>query len=77
MQGKLVEFKPPEGFVLPEGVGSGGEFDMVSTFRVKPDGNICLIQLGDTKMPGYSDKDMPMHKEGYGGYARGMMKEMS
>lgn len=76
MQGKLVEFKPPAGFVLPEGTGAEGEFDLVSTFRMKPNGNICLVMMGDHKMPGYSDSGAK-NKEGYGEYAKGMMKEMS
>jgi len=61
---KLVEFTPPDG-VVPEGTKSGEEFDLVSTFRVRPNGDICLVQIGDTKMPGYSDKDQPKGKPSY------------
>ncbi len=52
---KRVEFTPPAG-VVPEGTKAGEEFDLVSTYRVKSDGDICLIVIGDTNMPGYSDK---------------------
>ncbi len=61
---KPVEFKAPDG-VVPEGTKAGEEFDLVSTFRVKANGNICLVMLGDTKMPGYSDKDEPKGKASY------------
>ena len=53
---KRVEFKPPAG-VVPEGTMSGSTFEEVSTFRVKKNGDICLIAIGQKQMPGYSDKD--------------------
>jgi len=49
-----VEFKAPKG-VVPEDVQSGDTFDLVSTYRLKDNGEICLIQIGDTKMPGYEE----------------------
>lgn len=52
---KRIEFTPPAG-VVPEGTKAGEDFDLVSTFRVKNDGQICLVQVGDVKLPGYSDK---------------------
>jgi len=51
-----IEFTPPKG-VVPEGVSAGEEFDAVSTFRVKDGGEICLVQIGDVKMPGYGDRE--------------------
>lgn len=54
MMTKRVEFKAPDG-VVPEGTMAGEEFDAVSTYRVKDNGTICLVMLGDTKMPGYDD----------------------
>lgn len=53
---KRIEFKPPAG-VVPEGMESGSTFEEVSTFRVKSNGDICLIAIGEAQMPGYSDKD--------------------
>jgi len=53
---KRVEFTPPSG-VVPEGTKSGEEFDLVCTFRVKPDGDVCLVMMGDTKMPGYAERE--------------------
>jgi|KBSSwiStaDraftv2_1062776.scaffolds.fasta_scaffold310264_2 hypothetical protein len=52
---KRVEFKPPAG-VVPEGTKAGEEWDAVCTFRVKPNGDVCLVMLGDEKMPGYTEK---------------------
>lgn len=52
---KRIEFTPPAN-VVPEGTKAGEEFDLVCSFRVKPDGDVCLIQMGDEKLPGYSDK---------------------
>lgn len=49
-----VEFKPPKG-VVPEDVSSGDTFDLVTTYRLKPSGEICVIQIGDQKMPGYDE----------------------
>ena len=57
----LIEFKPPKG-VVPEDVGKGDTFDLVSTYRLKDNGEICLIQIGDHKMPGY-DEDECEHEE--------------
>lgn len=54
MMTKRVEFRPPDGAV-PEGTTAGEEFDSVCTFRVKDNGQICLVKLGDTEMPGYED----------------------
>ena len=67
---KKVEFVPPQGFTLPEGTQAGEDFDLVCTFRVK-DNKICLVQLGDTKMPGY-DKGRESRPD-YSEYAKPMM----
>lgn len=52
---KRVEFKAPEGFTLPEGKQAGDTFEEVATFKIKPDGSLCLVELGDVKMPGYGE----------------------
>lgn len=41
-----IEFDAPEGFELPEGVEVGKEFDLVATFKVKEDGEMCLQKVG-------------------------------
>ena len=76
-KGERVEFKPPEGFVAPE-ASETGEWDVVCTFRSKPDGTICLVQLGETKMPGYDGgKEARMEsKPNYSKYTQGMQGMM-
>lgn len=51
-----VEFQAPKG-VVPDDIKPGDTFDLVSTYRLKPSGEICLIQIGETKMPGYDEDD--------------------
>lgn len=70
MNEKRVEFRPPAGFILPEGVGRGDEFDSVCTFKVKEDGTICLTKLGNTPMPGYGKDKDSKHKQDYSGVAQ-------
>ncbi len=53
---KPVEFDPPPGLKTPDGVGEDEDWEMVSTFRTKADGQICIVKIGDVKMPGYDDK---------------------
>lgn len=69
-----VEFQPPAGAV-PEGLSVGDEFDLVCSFRVKPSGQICLIQLGEIKMPGYSE-DAKTH-DNYASEAKAMRGGMT
>ena len=68
---KRVEFTAPAGTV-PEGVKAGEEFDLVCTFRVTSGGQVCVIQMGDEKMPGYSDKP-DKGKPSYGDEHEAMM----
>lgn len=57
---KLIEFKMPKGFTLPEGTQAGNQFDEMATFRVKPNGDLCLVAVGDHKLPGYkTGEEMP------------------
>ena len=74
-----IEFKPPKG-VVPEDVTAGDTFDLVSTYRLKPNGEICLIQIGDHKMEGYEEdeyKDKSGGKrESYGNVMQSMQSAM-
>lgn len=56
---KRVEFKPPKGWIAPEGKSGSDTFDQLCTFRVKSNGDVCLIAMGETQMPGYEDKQLP------------------
>lgn len=75
MRAKPVEFQIPDGFTLPEGTQPGEDFDAVCSFRVKPNGTVCLTMLGDVKMPGYDSKESS-GKPRYDEYSRGMMEQM-
>lgn len=50
---KRIEFKIPAGFTVPEGTSAGDDFQEMATFRVKPGGTMCLVAIGEHKMPGY------------------------
>lgn len=54
---KRVEFTPPEGLATPEGKADGDTFEMMATFKIKKGGRVCLIAMGDFKMPGYDDQE--------------------
>lgn len=41
-----VEFPTPPGFTLPEGSTEGESFEMVGSFKLKPDGKMCLLSVG-------------------------------
>lgn len=72
--GKRVEFTPPKDFSPPDNVEPGKDWDMVCSFRTKPDGKVCLTKIGDADMPGCGSKEdrdedgEPKHKPGYGEY---------
>lgn len=72
-----VEFPAPKGFVLPEGAEPGQDFDLVCTLRTKENGNICLVQLGDVKMPGYDNREGETKKQDYSDYVASMRSQMS
>lgn len=58
-----VEFVPPKDFTPPENTSQDKDWDMVCSFRTKPDGRICMTKLGDTDMPGYGSKKDQKHEE--------------
>lgn len=52
-----ITFEIPDGYVIPEGLESGDEFDASATFRVEDNGKkLCLIAVDGVPMPGY-EKD--------------------
>lgn len=53
---KRIEFMPPKGMQLPEGKMSGERFESMATFQIKKNGDLCLVAIGESKMPGYEDK---------------------
>jgi len=57
---KEIEFKAPEGFVVPEDVEPGKPFEAMATLRQKEDGTLCLEAIDGaplSKDGGDYDKD--------------------
>jgi hypothetical protein len=75
-----VEFKPPKG-VVPEDIQVGDTFDLVSTYELQSNGEVCLVQMGDVKMPGYDEGEYKRKKtkdrESYGSVMDSMHSAMS
>ena len=75
-----VEFHPPKG-VVPEDIHAGDTFDLVTTYRLKPNGEVCLVQVGDQKMPGYDEDEYNEKasetRQDYSGMAQSMQSAMS
>ncbi len=60
---KRIEFTAPAGFGAPEGTQPGDTFEAMATFQLKKDGQMCLVAIGEHKMPGYDGaKDDPATK---------------
>lgn len=52
---KRIEFKIPKGLTAPEGTQAGDQWQEMATFRMKPNGMMCLVAIGEHKMPGYEN----------------------
>lgn len=61
---KLIEFKIPAGLTVPEGTAEGGTWDEMATFRLKPNGQMCLVAIGEHKLAGYPGPKEPKHEMG-------------
>lgn len=64
---KLVEFKPPEAVVqqVGEQAVTGDTFDLLTTFKAKPNGDWCIVEIEGVPMDGYKpDNDEPQDKSG-------------
>lgn len=46
-----VEMRPPEGLMLPEGLEEDGTFDLTTTWRMKPDGKMCVVAVDGVPVP--------------------------
>jgi len=47
MAAQYPEFKPPDSYILPEGLKDGETFEDIATFKLKPSGQICIIKVGN------------------------------
>lgn len=56
---KLIEFKPTPALAqqVGEQAAPDKEFELLARFKAKPNGNWCLVAVGDVVMPGYKDED--------------------
>ena len=63
MPGKgSMDFMPPKGLEMPE-AEPGEDFEMEATFRMKPDGMMCLTSVGGMPMPGYGEEQMQEERQ--------------
>lgn len=58
---KRLEFQPSAELrsSVGESVQEGQTMELMSTFKVKENGDWCLIKIEDVAMPGYEDKGHP------------------
>jgi hypothetical protein len=73
MNTKRVSFTPPDNSV-PEGSGSGEDFDLVCTFRVCQNGEVCMTRFGDFPMEGAEHQTAPAKSRSYDEDAQAMTK---
>lgn len=80
MKSNRVEFQPPKDAALPDGVQPNEDFDVVCSFRIGANSQICMTKFGDADMPGYDKSDTKEYKKddkpGYNDMASGMMTTM-
>lgn len=71
---KLIEFEPPPALrnAVGEGVQPGQTMELMAEFRVKDNGNWCLITVEDVPMPGYDRKSPSVESQ----YVRSAMENM-
>lgn len=71
-----IEFKPPENLkrYLGEGLAPGQKVELLTSYRVKEDGNMCITMWDDeVPAPGYNEEGEPEKESGFKERAMGMM----
>lgn len=63
MAAKYPEFQTPESYITPEGVKEGESFEDIATFKLKANGKICIVKVGDSPLYANKKDDEP---EDYG-----------
>ena len=71
---KDIKFKPLPNSV-PEGTQRGDSFDLVCTFRLEENGEVCLEQMGDVKAE-YKDDKKSMVRPGMDDEIKAMQSSM-
>lgn len=64
MSSKYPEFKTPESYIIPEGIKEGESFEDICSIKLKANGKLCLIKLGDS--PLYADNKDDGEPEDFG-----------
>jgi hypothetical protein len=73
---KKIEFEPLPNSV-PEGTQVGGEFDLVTTYRLEESGRVCIVQMGEVKSD-YDEKgEKSMIRPGMDDEIQAMQSSMS
>lgn len=70
-----VRFKPPKGWMPPDGSEKDGKFDIVDTWKIEEDGQLCLIKLGDHDMK-YEEHEKKENKPDYSEVSKPMMSSL-
>lgn len=62
---KQIEFTPPPALktTVGEGLKEGRRLELMAEFRVKENGDWCLVAIENVPMPGYEDKAYPTSSE--------------
>ena len=48
MSASYPEFKTPSGYIVPEGLNEGETWEDIATFRLKANGQMCVVKIGDS-----------------------------
>lgn len=58
-------FAMPVGYREPEGTKEGDTFEAVGTFRLKPDGQLCLVEIDGVELEDAPEEEMvePMQED--------------
>jgi hypothetical protein len=61
-----LEFDAPKDFIAPEGISEGESFEEICTLKLKANGKLCLVKLGDAPLDdGKDDHDEDDSEAGF------------
>jgi len=44
------EFDIPDDYIVPEGVAEGETFEDIAEFKLKPNGQVCIVKIGSSPL---------------------------
>jgi hypothetical protein len=61
MSASYPEFKTPSDYIVPEGLNEGEIFEDICTLKLKSNGQLCIVKIGDSaiKEEGKAAKSEP------------------